>query len=122
MISFHFHAENQKVVRSFSVRFPAVICSLSSKCNPCESPEDSVITQLTFSELVFGQLPLCRDQGLQGKAVGDHRCRAVLLNEMLLSEIRENAADSLSRRADHLPDLFVSRRQLHFSVSSSRGT
>ena|SRR5271157_1503004 len=61
------------------------------------------------------QLPLCRDQGLQGNAVWDHKRRAALLDKTLLPEIREKPADRLSRRADHLPDLFVSRRQLHLA-------
>ena len=64
------------------------------------------------------QLPLSRDQRLQGNAVGDHKRRAVLLDETLFPEICEKSADSLAGSADHLPDLFVSRRQLQLAAVS----
>src|SRR5271169_1949226 len=58
---------------------------------------------------------LCCDQGLQGNAVGYQQSRTALLDKMLLLEAREQPADSFSRGANHLSDLFVSQSQLHLA-------
>ena len=49
----------------------------------------------------------------QSNAIWDHQGAAVLLDEMLLFEAGEEAADGFARRADHLADLFVGQGQLH---------
>ncbi len=52
--------------------------------------------------------PLCCDKGLQGNAVGNDQGCAVLLDEVLLLESREEPSDGLARSTNHLADLFVS--------------
>ena len=66
------------------------------------------------SGLYFPMLLSC-DKRFQSNAVRNHKRRAALLDEMLLLEAREKPADRLARRADHLPDLFVSQTQLHLA-------
>jgi len=67
------------------------------------------------------RLTLGCDQRFQRDAVGDYQGAAVLLDQALLFEAREKAADGFAGRADHLSDLFVSHCQLHLAGVSGFG-
>jgi hypothetical protein len=52
------------------------------------------------------------DQRLQRNAVGDHKRSAILPDKTLLPEIRENPADGLSRKSEHLRDFLLGELKL----------
>jgi hypothetical protein len=58
---------------------------------------------------------LCRDQGFQRHAVGNHQSGTNLLDETLFLEAGEKAAYRLAGSANHLPNLFVSESELHLA-------
>ena len=48
---------------------------------------------------------------LQGKFIANDQGGTLQLQQLLLPEIREQAADRLARGANHFPDFFIRQRQ-----------